>query len=398
MTGTLTAIAAFLEVQGTDNPGLGITGWRNLSGLEWLGVAVLAVAVMVLAVEGWLTVQLLRHNARMRARLALSRNPANAELAPAATVLAVGSQAPNFQLRTLDGGKVTLDGLRGDGRAVMLLFVEPDCGPCSALLPDIARWQTEYAPSISFALISSGSAKANRAKIGGSAVTQVLLQSNFEVAEAYQVSGTPSAVIVHPTGILGSPLAGGPDQIRALLDQYVELLAVEAGFELEDDGELARATRERSSPLQIGGPAPDLELLDVTGKTSRLADLRGHDTVLLFWDPACYFCREMVPDLKDWDAHRREGSPNLLIVLNESARGDRSLIFLSPPVIDRDSAAAQALSANGTPSAIRIDAGGNIASQPVVGAVPVLELLGWAPADEERALSRPSPETAETSA
>jgi thiol-disulfide isomerase/thioredoxin len=267
----------------------------------------------------------------------------------------------------------------------MLLFVAPDCGPCSTLTPDIVRWQTEYAPAIGFALVSSGSVEANQAKVAARGAKRVLLQKNFEVGKAYGVSGTPSAIIVHPDGTIASPLAGGADTIRALLDQYVEALAYEAGVELEDEGEVARAARAAASPLQIRAPAPDLEFRDLTGKIVRLVDFRGRGTVLLFWSLSCRFCREMLPDLREWEAARPRGAPDLLVILATPPGAGQAVSFLSPVMMDRESAAAQALHANGTPTAVLIDADGNVASQPAVGAVPVLELLGWTPMEEERA-------------
>jgi hypothetical protein len=57
-------------------------------------------------------------------------------------------------------------------------------------------------------------------------MTHVLLQQDREVAELYQVYGTPGAVLVRPDGIIGSPLAQGADAIRALVAQTVNLPAL----------------------------------------------------------------------------------------------------------------------------------------------------------------------------
>jgi hypothetical protein len=54
-------------------------------------------------------------------------------------------------------------------------------------------------------------------------VTQVLLQRDREVAQAYQIQGTPSAVLVRPDGTIGSPLAQDADAIRALVAGAVGL-------------------------------------------------------------------------------------------------------------------------------------------------------------------------------
>jgi thiol-disulfide isomerase/thioredoxin len=328
----------------------------------------------------WPTISLLRRNAGLRARLASLAAPAREQPG-----LPVGSPAPNFRVRGLDGNRVTLDALRSGGRAVLLLFVSPTCGPCIGLMPDIARWQDEYAPALSLALISSGSAQANREKAKEYGASRILLQRSFEVGDAYAVTGTPSAVLVHPDGTIASPLAGGPDMIRALLDQYIEVLAENAGFALEDEGELDRAARAAAAPLEIGAAAPNLELVDLAGNIVRPADFRGRDTVLLFWGLSCGFCREMLPDVREWERRRPQGAPDLLVVLASEPQPGQRLPFESPVVIDRESAAASALHSGGTPTAILIDRQGRIGSQPVVGAVPILDLLGSAAPVSDRA-------------
>jgi len=45
----------------------------------------------------------------------------------------------------------------------------------------------------------------------------IYLQQEREVAESYQATATPIAVLVRPDGAIGSSLAPGADQIRALL-------------------------------------------------------------------------------------------------------------------------------------------------------------------------------------
>ena len=79
---------------------------------------------------------------------------------------------------------------------MVLIFSDPGCGPCNALLPEIGRWQREHATKVVVALISRGTVEANRAKVTEDGLTHVLLQKDREVAQAYQASGTPSAVLV----------------------------------------------------------------------------------------------------------------------------------------------------------------------------------------------------------
>jgi len=60
---------------------------------------------------------------------------------------------------------------------------------------------TQYAATLTIALISRGTPEANRAKMSEHGLTYVLLQQDREVATAYQVQGTPTAVIVRADGV-----------------------------------------------------------------------------------------------------------------------------------------------------------------------------------------------------
>lgn len=47
----------------------------------------------------------------------------------------------------------------------------------------------------------------------------------------------------------------------------------------------------------IGEPAANMELIDSTGKTQSLYDVKADYTVLVFWDPTCGHCKEQVPKI-----------------------------------------------------------------------------------------------------
>src|SRR5262245_22251238 len=49
--------------------------------------------------------------------------------------------------------------------------------------------------------------------------------------------------------------------------------------------------------LCLGSPAPEFELPDLAGGRRKLAEFRGHSLLLIFFNPACGYCREMAPKL-----------------------------------------------------------------------------------------------------
>src|SRR5215212_4066010 len=96
------------------------------------------------------------------------------------------------------------------------------CLPCTAMFPEIRRWQKEHAEGLTISLVSQGTVEENRAKSAEYGLRGVLMQKDWEVSEAYEVEATPSAVLVPPDGTIGSPLHEGPDAISALLAYAVE--------------------------------------------------------------------------------------------------------------------------------------------------------------------------------
>jgi peroxiredoxin len=380
----LAAVAAFLVWRGLEGGvGPSVVGW--IGALSAAGMLVLAGGMIVLALLAaqWLFLfGLLRQNGRLLARLGVvEERLAAAGLAPEPSEngtqppagLPVGSPAPAFGLEDLRGEEVALDRLRARGKPVVLLFTDPGCGPCAELLPEVGRWQHEYAEKLTISLVGRGSAEENSAEISEHGIDNVLLQEDWEVADAYGVDGTPSAVVVSPEGTIGSFLAQGPEEVEALLAQAVEADARLPLLRPTAGGHAVQDEDEPDGP-KIGEPAPEVRLPDLEGKETALEDFQGEETLLLFWSPDCGFCQEMLPDLKKWEATRPEGAPGLLVVSDGTVEENEAMGLGAPIVLDNTYAAQEAFGGGGTPSAVLIDAEGRVASEVVVGASAVLEL------------------------
>src|SRR5262249_34541806 len=179
-----------------------------------------------------------------------------------------GSPAPAFRLEGLHGETMTLDALRAAGKPVILVFSDPGCGPCNALLPDLGRWQRDHASRLTVALLSRGSAEANRAKATEHGLSHVLLQKDREVAQSYQANGTPSAVIVQPDGTIGSPVSAGAEAIKALVSRATGSLplqaapvAARAGGNGANGGQAVAPQPAPQIPrAKVGDVAPAIEL------------------------------------------------------------------------------------------------------------------------------------------
>ena len=119
-----------------------------------------------------------------------------------------------------------------------------------------------------------------------------------------------------------------------------------------------------------------MKLPDLEGHTVELADFRGEETLVLFWNPGCGFCQQMLPDLKQWEATSPKDAPKLVVVSAGSEEANREMGLASPVLSDQNFATGRAFGATGTPSAVLVDADGKVASEVAVGAPAVLELAG----------------------
>ena len=388
----LAALAGVVVGFGRSMPAVGVLDWlAPLSVSQHTLVLVGLIVLALLLAGGWLLMHMLSQQGRLllriealEAHLAASGiaapSVASGHAAAPAVGLPVGGPAPSFTLPKLSGEPTTLDALRGLRKPVVLLFSDPECGPCNALLPEIGGWQREYATKMVVALISRGTVEANRSKVREYGLTHVLLQQDREVAGTYQSSGTPSAVLVRRDGTIGSPLAQGADAIRALITSTLSpaglaTLPVAAQSNGRGHGKAA-APRSPASP-SLGEPAPDFSLPDLSGQTVSLSDFRGDKTLVLFWRPSCGFCQRMLADLKAWEAHPPKGAPRLLMVSTDSLESNQAMRLRSPVLLDQDGMRIGRLfGAWGTPMAVLLDEEGKIASELVAGAPAVLALAG----------------------
>jgi thiol-disulfide isomerase/thioredoxin len=358
------ALAGFVVVGGA-----GTSATRWIAGLSDAGVVALIgglVLVVLATVAGAIVLALLRRHGEVLLRLdaleqALVERGIVVATMPEAPPAGLpnGTPAPEFELPSLDGERVTLTGLLARERPVMLLFTDPGCGPCSALMPQLAAWQSEFAEALAIVPVSRGDRDANVAHAGEHGVTDVLLQSDREVSDLYDVAGTPGAVLIAPDGTIASPVQAGADAITSLVASA-----------------LSPTLPVHHHQPTVGRPAPDATLLTLDGQERRLTMLLDGPTAVLFWSPTCGFCERMLPELRELEATAPAGAPKLLLISSGDAESNRAMGLRAPIVLDQSFAAGSAFGANGTPSAVLVDAEHRIASELVVGARAVLALAG----------------------
>jgi peroxiredoxin len=347
----LSAMAALTILQARQTSPPSLNGW--LGGLHPIDAVALYFSLAlaaVVAIGGWCLLHLLRQNGRLLLRLEAVEAELGLRASPAPPGLPVDTPAPPFRLSALDGSMVTFNALRRQSERILLIFTEPGCGGCDALMPDVARWQDTFADRVSIVPISRGPLEANRVKANEHGLRNYLLQLDDETSRAYQAEGTPTAVLVQ-NGLIASPVASGADAIRDLM-----------------------ATASAPPPLAKGERTHDLIMPDLDGRQLDLAELRDGPTLVLFWNPDCGYCQQMLGDIKAWESHRNEDAPRLLVISAGSVASNRAQGFQATVLLDGSFQVGQAFGATGTPAAVMLDAEGRVASGVGVGAEEVLAL------------------------
>ncbi len=351
----LAAVAAITLIGSLAEPQTGILEWADgLSGAEALAVGLgVALAVLVAAgVTAFLTLLrsyggVLIRVERLEGMLAEAGYELEALEDEPQLGLAPGTPAPEFELVGTAGEAVALDDLLARRLPVLLLFTSAGCGPCEALLPDVANWQEAHADRLTVAVLEEGDPAEIRDTAKRSRLRDVLADPGGRVYDAYEANGTPSAVLVAGDGTVASHLAAGPGRIAELV----------AGV-LDAPG------------LPPGAPAPALDGLSLLSGAS--PSLAGRESLLVFWNPDCGFCRSMHEDLLAWEAGANGSSPQLVVISSGDEERARVEGFGSPVLFDPEFSVGGAFGAAGTPSAVLVDVDGRVASEVMVGAQAIL--------------------------
>jgi peroxiredoxin len=135
--------------------------------------------------------------------------------------LKAGTVAPEFRLPRIDGGDLSLADFRG--RRVLLVFSDPNCGPCDELAPELERIHCQR-PDLQVVVISRRDAEATRAKAARLGLSfPIVMQKQWEISLQYGKFATPIAYLIDEQGVLLSDVAVGVEPILALAERPAPL-------------------------------------------------------------------------------------------------------------------------------------------------------------------------------
>ncbi len=189
----------------------GARSWRDP---RWLGplLAVVLVGGMVVVARPW--------SGRDAAFGPVAQVVPAGEAAALTTAPEIGKLAPNFRLRTIDGGEVRLSDLRG--RPVFLNFWATWCVFCVTEMPAMQQLADRHGGAVAVVGVNVGeeAERAHRFADAAGIRYPLLLDADRAVTKEYEVRAMPTSLFLDADGVVRGVKYGvlTPPEMEAFLD------------------------------------------------------------------------------------------------------------------------------------------------------------------------------------
>jgi len=373
--------------------------------VSWVFVGVLLFLLYVLIKEQG---ELRLYHEELDHRLEISATHAGAEYAqrpremPEQSGLPIGTEAPDFALRDLEGNvRRRQDYL---GKPFVVAFFSTSCGYCLEMSPRLGELDEGY-PLV---LVTHGELEANKrlaAEHGWQCDALIEPEGAWDVMVAYEAMGTPAAYLVDEDGRIASPVALGGDAVLALRttapakasenghgnptgvliaphgpieDEETEMEATSAATATAVQTRDVSESNIVRDGLEAGTIAPNFVLPDLEGRVHSLGDYRGKRVLLVFSDVNCGPCEQMAPDLVRLYEKRPKDLEVVMISRGDPEANRLKAIALGypfPVLLQKSWEVSKLYGMFATPIGYLIDDEGVIKKDVAVGAQPILDLV-----------------------
>ena len=241
----------------------------------------------------------------------------------------------------------------------VLMFLDSACLYSRALLRELhAATRQPASPGV---IIVFGGDPPDETAFTISSVT-LLHDPHRQAAPLYGVTATPAGYLVTPTRHTASTLQIGP---AALLHLALTGSGPDGPRTPLSITPIPQQSVRRLAPLSADDAAPDIHLTTVSGAPWAMADQRGRPVTLLFIDPDCAPCRDVLA----WFAIN---ACRDIVVVSQGAPEDpvNQMAAALPGatlLLQERREAAQAFHVHEVPALYEIDAAGMIGSAPIIG-------------------------------
>ena len=204
-------LAAAAAVTAGNNPLLG-GPLRALEGAEWLWTVAIIAAVATVILTMW----------QAPAPASASAETPSAETTPVDEDLLdyVRTRTPAVPVTLADGSQITLRKL-SSAEPVMLIALNPGCGPCQEAMEAIPRWR-EMLPEVSVRMLLM--TEPDSSTWVEHTEPQSVHDPNWYVSESLDSHRTPAAVLLGADGLLAGGPVVGYQGISTFVDDIYESL------------------------------------------------------------------------------------------------------------------------------------------------------------------------------
>ena len=121
------------------------------------------------------------------------------------SVAVAGDNAPSFELKDLNGKKVSSKKLLKDNKLVLIDFWEVGCKPCNELMPHLQDYADEFKKKGLSVVIISRDKALTQSQVGPFFTSNkytfpVLLDGDQAVSRSFGVKASPATFIITPEG------------------------------------------------------------------------------------------------------------------------------------------------------------------------------------------------------
>ena len=101
---------------------------------------------------------------------------------------------------------------------MLLVFSDPGCGPCTALLTELASLDSGTgAEDLALLMVTRGGVDENRRKVEEHGVEfPVVVQPGWKLSKEYGIFATPVAFLIDEAGVIECDVARGMDEILSV--------------------------------------------------------------------------------------------------------------------------------------------------------------------------------------
>lgn len=136
--------------------------------------------------------------------------------------LSIGDESPAVSLPNLAGENIELASFFNGEKPMLLVFLNFVCAACDEVVPDIEKWQRQFASGVVILAIMSGTTEEAAKKLGRIDPALVLIEQGRDTQRAFRTPSIPSSVLIRPDGTIGSKLALGSAEIRRLMANVMD--------------------------------------------------------------------------------------------------------------------------------------------------------------------------------